>query len=829
MQFGPRLAGAAHAGDSTPVTARGLLDAVPDAIMVLDVRGDVVDANPAASSLFGHAHEALCRLNLRDLCPVLPSGHVRHVMEVCGVEEAFTVETTVRRRDGREVPVEMRWRLLHQPDGSSCIVCATRDVGHWHRTANRLREAEQRDRLLLDSMDKGVVVRNGEGRITYMNPAACRIFRISASELPQIENQGFAGWRFTDSRGQVMTPKDFPSIRALETGVAVASELVCFWLPHVKTPLWMTISATPLFHNDEDHPYQVVTTLEDVSDLKRTQDLLEQTQMLGSIGGFELIVETGQLVWTREMYRLFDLSQDFPITLDRVLALFAPDSRQRIERDLANAGKGKQVGKQEYEIVTMLGRRRWISAVASLVWRGSDIACISGTCQDITERKLLEQKLRRKAVTDPLTGLANREYILHELDRQIAAARGGIGPSLLYVDLDRFKVINSMLGAEVGDHLLANAALRLQGSLPATARCGRFAGDEFLVVLPGNATMEPAHVAEAINDAFQRPFEHEGEEFMMTVSVGVATCPADGTDAQQLLKHADAAMDEAKLRGRSTWQAFSPAIATRLRNNLALVSQLHNALALGQLRLVYQPQVTLADDNVYDAEALLRWDHPQRGELGPLEFIHHAEGSGDIVPIGAWAIDEACRQLCEWRTAGLPLRRMAVNVSYRQLLSETFVESVRRSLRRHGVPGDCLELEMIERMLIDDTPDTLQVFQDLRDAGVVITIDDFGEGYSALNYLRRLPIDGFKISYDFMRRVPANQADTAICEAIIRVGQALGLTIVAEGVETEAQREFLLRNGMHAGQGHLFSGALGPAAFAEHVRAHGGDKAGIGD
>jgi EAL domain-containing protein (putative c-di-GMP-specific phosphodiesterase class I) len=154
---------------------------------------------------------------------------------------------------------------------------------------------------------------------------------------------------------------------------------------------------------------------------------------------------------------------------------------------------------------------------------------------------------------------------------------------------------------------------------------------------------------------------------------------------------------------------------------------------------------------------------------------------------------------------------------------------VRRSLRRHGVPGDCLELEMIERMLIDDTPDTLQVFQDLRDAGVVITIDDFGEGYSALNYLRRLPIDGFKISYEFMRRVPANQADTAICEAIIRVGQALGLTIVAEGVETEAQREFLLRNGMHAGQGHLFSGALGPAAFAEHVRAHGGERAGIGD
>jgi EAL domain-containing protein (putative c-di-GMP-specific phosphodiesterase class I) len=278
-------------------------------------------------------------------------------------------------------------------------------------------------------------------------------------------------------------------------------------------------------------------------------------------------------------------------------------------------------------------------------------------------------------------------------------------------------------------------------------------------------------------------------------------------------------MSEAKHRGRNTWQMFSPALARRVENSLAIENQLRHALGHGELHLLYQPQVELASGRVIAAEALLRWRHPQRGELQPLEFVQHAESTGDIVAIGAWAIDEACRQLREWRDAGVSLDRVAVNVSYRQLLSESFLDTVLTALRRHGLPGDALELELIERMLIDDTPDTLQTFNTLREVGVTITIDDFGEGYSALNYLRQLPIDGFKISYDFMRRVPASHADAAICEAIIRVGHALGLTMIAEGVETEAQRTFLLRHGMMLGQGHLFSPALDPAAFATHIRA----------
>jgi diguanylate cyclase (GGDEF)-like protein/PAS domain S-box-containing protein len=797
---------------------RAFLEAIPDAVTLHDEHGDVLDANAAACRLYGHPRSALLTLNLHDLSPALPPDHARHVIESCQSDKTFTIETTIRRGDGRDFPVEVH-SSVYLDGNEQRVLNIARGIGHWQRTANALRDAEQRYRIMLHSMDKGVVVRDSGGRIVYGNPAAYRMFEVSESQMGHLEREGFPDWRYFDASGNAIAQRDLPSMRALRSGQAIESELICFWLPHLTHPLWLAATAVPLFRGDGDQPYQVVSTFTDVTELKRTRDLLEQTQAIGHIGGYELILASDELQWTQEMYRLFDLRGDVPITLDRAMALLEPRSRERAQLDLADIRKGA-AGPYEYEIVTALGRRRWISLESRPIRRGDTIYSITGMCHDITARKLLERELRRKAVTDPVTGLPNRENILEELNRQILATRDRVGPVLLYVDLDRFKVINDILGAAAGDRLLAGAARRLQDCLPENAHCGRFAGDEFLVVLPRSVReAEPGEIAETINARFRRPFEYGGEEFVITASVGIARFPEGGTTVQQLLHHADAAMSEAKHRGRSTWQAFSHSIARRLENNVAIESQLHHALANRELRLVYQPQVELERGRVVAVEALLRWDHPQRGELHPLAFVQHAESSGDIVAIGAWVIDEACRQLREWRDIGLPLERIAVNVSYRQLLSESFLDTVLSSLRRYDLPGTSLELEMIERMLIEDTPDTVQMFKELRDAGVTITIDDFGEGYSALNYLRRLPVDGFKISYDFMRRIPASTADTAICEAIIRVGHGLGLSMVAEGVETEEQRHFLLQHGMRLGQGHLFSPALRTEAVGGFVRS----------
>lgn len=799
---------------------RGLLEAIPDAVTVHNERGDVLDANIAACRLYGHAREKLLGSNLVDLNPALPPDHIRHVIETCRLDDAFTIETSIRRSDGRSFPVEIHSNVYL--DGSEKrVLSVTRGISHWQSTAKALRDSEQRYRMLLKMIDKGVHVRDAQGTYVYVNPAAQQMLRMHEEEFLQVAREGFPGWRWYDEYGRQLEKSELPSERVFASGQPLDSTLMCVLLPHLHEPLWLSLTAVPLFHAGDDKPYQVVVAYDDVTELKRMRDVLAQTQTVGSIGGFELSLEDNHLFWTDEMYRLFDVPRDNPMTLDRLMTLLAPHGQDLVLNDIKTAARGETV-QHEHEIVTPLGRRRWLNVALRPLRRGGVIWGVAGMCQDITARKQLELELRRKAVTDPLTGLPNRESIVDELNRQIIATRDPPGPTLLYVDLDRFKVVNDILGAAAGDRLLAAAAARLRESLPENARCGRFAGDEFLVVLPRSLREEQANeIAETINQRFRRPFEYAGEEYVITVSIGIARHPDDGRSAGELVQHADAAMGDAKRRGRNTWQPFSVATGRRLENSLAIEKQLRNALPRHELHLMYQPQVDLADGRVVGVEALLRWRHPQRGELLPLAFVQHAESSGDIIPIGAWVIDEACRTLRGWRDQGLVIPHVAVNVSYRQLLSEAFLDSVVSALRRYELSGDSLEIEMIERVLIEDTPDTLQMLKDLRALGVGITIDDFGEGYSSLNYLRRLPIDALKISYEFVRRVPGNAADTAICEAIIRVGHGLGLGMIAEGVETEQQRRFLLGHGMRIGQGHLFSPALDAAEFSGFVRRHG--------
>jgi EAL domain-containing protein (putative c-di-GMP-specific phosphodiesterase class I) len=318
--------------------------------------------------------------------------------------------------------------------------------------------------------------------------------------------------------------------------------------------------------------------------------------------------------------------------------------------------------------------------------------------------------------------------------------------------------------------------------------------------------------------AFGATFQHAGEEFALTVSVGIARFPEHGGDAEHLVRSADAAMFDAKRRGRNTWQSFDQQLAHGMGLRLQIESQLRLALDNHELRLHYQPQVSLVDQRIIGVEALLRWNNRQLGELMPDEFVDHAENSGEIVRIGAWVLREACRQLREWRDSGVPVPRMAVNVSFRQLLSGTLCQSVESALREFGLPGDALELEMTERLLIEDAADTMETFATLKALGLALTIDDFGEGYSSLNYLRRLPIDGIKISHTFMRGIPMQPAENAICEAIVRIAHSFGLEVVAEGVENEAQRRFLLKLGTPSAQGFLFSRPLPGAdipAFAE--------------
>ena len=683
----------------------------------------------------------------------------------------------------------------------------------------RIDATEPDARQLLQAMDKGVLVQNAEGRIVSANPAACRILGMTEVEITGIRRDVLQHWRLVDEHGQRIDFEDLPGLRALRTGVSVDSTIFGVYLPHLHLYRWLSSSSVPQFRAGESRPFQVISTFSDVTALKRQAELFEQTQQLTRIGGWEIDDLLGTLYWTTQVYRIHDLEPDSAITEVRALDFFAPADRHRLQTALSEARAHSRAFQLDLPLTTAIGRRRWVRIIGQPQMLDGRIRGVTGTLQDITERRLEEEQLRRLAASDRVTGLANRDTLMEALQRAIDSADDRAGPGLLFIDLDRFHLANDTAGHAEGDRLLVEAAERLSACAGGTHDlAARMSGDEFVLLLPGiagDAALQAC--AERVVEAFRKPFRHDGEEFVLTASVGAVRHPQDGADAQQLVNHADAAMAEAKRRGRNTWQRFNAELAAALTERTRIERHLRRALHYRELRLVYQPVFALEDLHVAGAEALLRWRNRALGDVPPTQFIGHAENSGEIVRIGAWVIAEACRQWRIWRDAGIAPARIAVNVSFRQLLSGSLLDTVRAALERNALPRDTLALEMTERALIEDAADTVETFRQLRALGVRLLIDDFGEGYSSLNYLRRLPLDGLKISHAFMHGIPDNPADSAIGSAIIHLAGSLGLSVTAEGVETAAQHAFL--RSLHApyAQGFLFARPMESDAMGAYL------------
>lgn len=800
---------------------RSLLDAVPEAVTVHDRHGQILEANKTAESIYGYALEQLCRLRIQDLNPELPEGYIPNLFDTFQVGKTETVETTNRHADGHYFPIEAHSRMFL--DGTEPrIIAVVRDISARHAAEQELRESERRYRELFDAIDKGILVQDREGRVLSANAAAERMLGMSEAEL-QTESHKVDEWRFVDQHGQTLSSAALPPSRALLEGKVIDSTVIGVHSPTLGGYSWFSLTAVPQFRDRETTPFQVITLFSDVTALKLESLLFDEVQSLASIGGWHYDYRRDRMYSSRELHRLLGLSPERMVARTDILDLFVPGDRERIEAAMEQARSQNASFDLELRIVMANGQRRWLRIIGQPQLQRGIAESVIGTVQDISARKRQEEQLRRQALTDPLTGLSNRDALMRQLALAVDEAPNGAGPALLYLDLDHFKVINDLLGHAAGDGLLVAAAQRLRRIVGPDVVLARFGGDEFLALLPQCADERIARqLAMHITEAFAEPFPHSGEEFSITASVGIAQYPQDGATIQQLINHADAAMLDAKRRGRNNWQAFTPALARKLTDRLMIETQLRRALDNQEFYLRFQPQVDLTSGKVMAAEALIRWRNRTLGELPPDVFISHAENTGDIVRIGAWVIREACRQIRAWHDAGIRVPRIAVNVSYRQFLSDNLPEVVAEALREFGLDGSMLELEMTERVLVEDVPDTLDIFRAIRRLGVTLMIDDFGEGYSALNYLRRLPFHGLKISHHFMQGIPGVATDTAICEAIIRIACGLGMQIVAEGVETEVQRQFLLGQGMTLAQGFLFSKPISAEEFVEFVRVHGG-------
>lgn len=434
------------------------------------------------------------------------------------------------------------------------------------------------------------------------------------------------------------------------------------------------------------------------------------------------------------------------------------------------------------------------------------------TGKDVTERMQAQERLEYIAQHDALTALPNRLLLLDRLNQAIARARWHHRVvALLFVDLDRFKTINDTLGHETGDLILQQIALRLNTCVREGDTVARFGGDEFVILLDDVANESDIRgISKKVLEALLPPFKVSVQQFYVTASIGISLYPNDGADASTLLKNADIAMYRAKEQGKNVFQFYSAEMSARAFERLTLESSLRHALERGELCLYYQPVVDAASGVIVSVEALLRWQHPDFGLVLPSDFIPLLEETGWIIPAGEWVLETACAQLQVWHELGWPELRLAVNLSSRQLQSENLLRVIEACLSKRPFRTGQLELEITEGMLMDQGGATTEILGALRALGVRLAVDDFGTGYSSLSYLRRFPIDTLKIDRSFVHDIPGDATDSAITTAIIVLAQSLKLNVVAEGIETLAQRDFLQSLGCYNMQGFWFSKPLPP-------------------
>ncbi|WP_052100927.1 sensor domain-containing protein [Novilysobacter arseniciresistens] len=787
--------------DTARLRYHALFDAVPDPVSILDADGIVLDLNRAGLAAYRRDRGDIVGRPIHVLNPDLPHDHLAPVWETLNRGGTYVIEVSNMRADGSRFPVEVH-SAGFEHEGQNCIVAVARDL-------SGRRDAELRYRELMETIDTGILVRDADGHITHANAAAMRLFGIPPGQRADIAMAGDQ-WCVVDECGRELAPDEFPSARALRHGRPVGSVLLGYYHRRRRTLTWFSVTAVPQFGPGSDRVQQVLSLFSDVTALKRDSTLFDRAQAMAHIGGWEWDTGRDRLYLTGESRRIIG-RDPAPRSIADLLDCLADTDRARLRQALDHAmamGRGLDL---ELQGTRGDGQPFWVRAIGEAEAGGPLSARLTGTLQDITDRKHAEEHLRIRARTDPLTGLLNRDAVRAEVDARLAdPARARL--AVLYIDLDRFKIVNDVLGHAAGDRLLASAARRIRRAVGGEGLIARFGGDEFLVACPlEDDPARAARMAQAILDIFGDSFRLGGEEFAITASIGIAHAPADGTTSEQLIQSADVAMYDSKRRGRNGWQAFTTELAEQQQQRLQLETHLRRAVGNEEFHLVYQPQVDLATGRLAAVESLIRWTNPALGQMQPSRFIDHAETTGDIVGIGGWVLRQACRQLRDWRTAGLAIERIAVNVSYRQFLGEDLASNVRAALDESGLPGSALELEFTERVLIEDEPETLRTFEALRELGVMLTIDDFGEGYSALNYLRRLPIHGLKLSQLFVQGVPGNASDVAVCEAVTGIARSLKLGLVAEGVESDAQREFLLGLGVRIGQGFLFAPGLTPA------------------
>lgn len=747
-----------------------------------------------------------------------------------GRAPAYTTDFRMRCKDGSWKWIATRGMVVSRDAKHKALrmIGTHTDISDRKQAETELRavhaQVQNNARMLeitLTSISQGIVVFGADNHVLKFNPRFCELLDIPEAFMATLPSaQEMAQFQLTQHAQQQTTHLvDKTTLRYLkDTAAGLEASVPDNYLRTTPKGHTIEVKTQHLVGGGMVRTFDDVTFYIQVEATSQRLDaLLEATQAIARVGAAELDFVNNALFWTEGVYRIFDTSPaEFTPTLENSKQFLTPSALAQLKALNEESNEHLSSHDLELEMITATGRQICVHSIATSHWEKGRVVSRTAILQDITERKKSESLIRKQAYFDALTGLPNRRMLRERLEQEIKKCkRDSQQLAILFIDLDHFKEVNDTLGHESGDQLLVQAAARIQGCLRASDIVARMGGDEFTVILTELSEANSIGlILQELLHALGEVFQLGTEQVFVSASIGITIFPLDATEVEDLFKNADQALYEAKGAGRNRFSFFTPALQEAAQTRVRLASDLRIGLSDQQFRVVYQPIVELATGAVHKAEALIRWQHPTRGMVSPAAFIPIAEASGLIVDIGEWVFQQAASQVVKWRAMFDPEFQISVNKSPVQFHHDGGDRLPwSEQLAALGLPGSCIVVEITEGLLLDTSAGVADHLLELGDAGIQVSLDDFGTGYSSMSYLQKFDIDFIKIDQSFVRHLIPASTDLALCKAIILMAHELGMKVIAEGVETEQQRDLLLAAGCDYGQGYWFARPMPAADF----------------